>query len=254
MHNLRQHQLLKKMNCEPIDCPICFDTIGVKNNITTECGHKFHASCLMTNISRNGFGCPCCRAVMADEPDDATEVDDYTEVDDDTEVDDYSDDGSDELFADNNDALRGLRLFANRIDGTENDQEDLVAEYQYNERENDLTVVPTLQEFVVVLREQGITYEQLVAYAMMDLDEYTNNTRLMADLDDKSGDLWEKMRTYINNYSHGIEHDAPVEEEPIVPPAEPMRDLPISPIQQIKSYEIEFAVGGGFTIAEDFVR
>lgn len=232
------------MNCEPIDCPICFDLIGEKNNITTECGHKFHASCLMTNISRNGFGCPCCRAVMADEPDDATEVDDEQWVFDETEVDDDSDDGSDELFADDDDALRGLRLFTNLLEGNEHDQEDAVAEYQYNEGRTNVHV-PTFQEFTAALRAKGVTYEQLVANAMMDLDEYNHNIRLMADLDDRTNDLWEKMRTYINSYSHGIE------EEPIVASAEPMCDLHISPIQQIESYEIEFAVGGGFTIAED---
>jgi hypothetical protein len=44
------------------DCPICLDEINeTKNKTITECGHKFHTSCLMKNISLNGFGCPYCR-------------------------------------------------------------------------------------------------------------------------------------------------------------------------------------------------
>ena len=50
-------------------CPICMDDlIGMTNHVTTECGHHFHASCLMQNISHNGFACPYCRNVMIEEP------------------------------------------------------------------------------------------------------------------------------------------------------------------------------------------
>jgi hypothetical protein len=50
-----------------IDCPICLMSIDLngKNFIKTECGHDFHASCLLHNVISNGFSCPCCRAVMA---------------------------------------------------------------------------------------------------------------------------------------------------------------------------------------------
>jgi len=60
------------------------DVIGERNNITTECGHQFHASCIMTNVSRNGFNCPCCRTAMAEEeyPDGESEYDDDDDVDD----------------------------------------------------------------------------------------------------------------------------------------------------------------------------
>jgi L-lysine 2,3-aminomutase len=35
---------------ETIECPICMDPIdGNKNSVVTECGHKFHCSCLMKN-------------------------------------------------------------------------------------------------------------------------------------------------------------------------------------------------------------
>jgi hypothetical protein len=48
------------------ECPICMEGIdATKNCLTTECGHRFHTSCLMTNVATNGFGCPNCRATMA---------------------------------------------------------------------------------------------------------------------------------------------------------------------------------------------
>ena len=180
------------MTTEQIDCPICFDPIGEKNNITTECGHKFHASCLMTNISRNGFGCPCCRTLMVENHNDQNDND---QNDNDQNDNDRNDDDNqmeidemelemDETFAD--DALRGLRLLTNLLEGNEHDQEDVVAEYQYvqqcKEEENR---PPTL------LAQQGITFENLVANALMEHDEYEDNMEL---LDRYTDDLWGKLR------------------------------------------------------------
>lgn len=60
-----------------IECPICMDIIDLNNNcIKTECGHMFHSSCLMKNISHNGFNCPYCRNVMAEEPEEEEDTDD----------------------------------------------------------------------------------------------------------------------------------------------------------------------------------
>ena len=50
-----------------MECPICYDLIETTRNcITTECGHQFHAKCLMKNAHINGFSCPSCRAQMVD--------------------------------------------------------------------------------------------------------------------------------------------------------------------------------------------
>jgi hypothetical protein len=76
---------------ETIDCPICMDPIdGNKNSVVTECGHKFHCSCLMKNSCHNGFDCPMCRSAMVEEmeqDDDEDEEDDeyYSEDDSDAE-------------------------------------------------------------------------------------------------------------------------------------------------------------------------
>lgn len=42
------------------DCSICLETIGEKNNCVTECGHKYHMSCLMKWTMKNN-SCPACR-------------------------------------------------------------------------------------------------------------------------------------------------------------------------------------------------
>ena len=52
---------------EPNECSICMTSIGDINCVTTECGHKFHANCIFTNIQSNGYKCPCCRKQMIED-------------------------------------------------------------------------------------------------------------------------------------------------------------------------------------------
>ena len=159
---------------EPIECPICMECIGGKNCVTTECGHKFHAKCIFTNIDRNGFNCPCCRSIMIEEHDRTEDdesipdlvdddesyydsIDDSTSFDNSTCIDDFI--YEDEPF--NDDALRGLRLLTNLLEGVEHYQEDVVAEYNYvNDSDENSTYfhVPPRQTIERRLREQGVTY------------------------------------------------------------------------------------------------
>ena len=85
------------LDCE---CSICLENIvGVSNKVVTDCGHTFHCKCLMTNITFNGFGCPFCRNVMAeekDDDDDEDEDDEEDEEDDEDDDDDYDDDEDDD--------------------------------------------------------------------------------------------------------------------------------------------------------------
>ena len=63
------YQLFNMMSIEDNICPICLDVMSsARNSVTTECGHTFHCSCLMRNISQNGFNCPYCRTNMAEQP------------------------------------------------------------------------------------------------------------------------------------------------------------------------------------------
>ena len=226
---------------EQAECPICFDCIGEKNNITTECGHKFHASCLMTNASRNGFGCPCCRAVMVEVPDD----DDGSDYSDDDETATLLDE-DEEPFSD--DALRGLRLLTNLLEGNQHDQADVVAEYQYisGEEAEHVTGPAPPREFIEsTLREQGITYEQLVAWIIMDHEEYEEQSD---ELERFAGDLWGRMRIMISNYTPVepeaiIEEPAPEEAPAPVEAPEAIEEFALSPIHiEDEDYDFEFAV------------
>jgi len=187
---------------EQHECPICYDCIGDKNNITTECGHKFHASCLMTNVSRNGFDCPCCRAVMATEAIDNEDGNGsmpplYIADPDDGDDDTLLDEDVEEPFSD--DALRGLRLLTDLLEGSDHNQADVVAEHQYTaDIQNAAPLpVPTHEFMLRAFREQGITYEQLVAWTLMDHDEYEDSH---VNLQSISGDIWGKLRIIITNY------------------------------------------------------
>ena len=120
-------EINKKMMDE---CPICMDAIDPnKNRVTTECGHTFHCSCLMTNVSHNGFACPYCRTAMAEEVEDENEYnDDYS-----TsswyygpEDDDSVDDSSVSVAGPGLEAhvLRGMRWFFQRVDPQEDDEDE----------------------------------------------------------------------------------------------------------------------------------
>lgn len=45
------------------ECPICLEQIGHTNTITTVCGHRFHASCIIQNLYLSD-SCPICRRVI----------------------------------------------------------------------------------------------------------------------------------------------------------------------------------------------
>ena len=101
--------------CENVDCPICMDVIeGNNNRVTTECGHCFHTSCLMTSVAHNGFGCPYCRSKMAEEQEQEEESEYGSEYEEENEEEEYHDY-----------ALRGLRFFTNNLNGEQHDEEDI---------------------------------------------------------------------------------------------------------------------------------
>jgi hypothetical protein len=56
------------MSQEMNNCPICLiDIDDTRNKIITNCGHHFHCLCLMQNVKKNGFACPCCRTLINEE-------------------------------------------------------------------------------------------------------------------------------------------------------------------------------------------
>lgn len=190
--------------CEIVECPICIDEIDMsKNCVKTECGHWFHASCLLTNIAHNGFGCPYCRTVMADEI--ADEEEEYEE-------DDGEEDG---LF--NDSALRGFRFFMNNLEGDNHDEEDVNEEDAEIEDTNVVEVVedaeivaarPTAEFIAQSLLSRGVTMEDLVKCLLTNHEEYEAE---LEQLDRHDGEIFGKMRIIISNYMPPV----PVADTPI---------------------------------------
>ena len=172
------------------ECPICFDPVEVaKNCTTTDCGHCFHTSCLMTSVAHNGFGCPYCRTKMAEEV--AEEESDY---DDEEE--------EEEMFDD--DALRGLRLFTNNLDGDAHDEEDLEEENVYEEENNAVEepaeepTAPSASFVAQKLTQQGVTMEDLVKILLIGHDEYDHQSE---ELERCDNDIFGRLRVIISNYN-----------------------------------------------------
>jgi thiol-disulfide isomerase/thioredoxin len=172
-----------------------------KNFVSTECGHCFHASCLMTNVARNGFGCPYCRTTMAEE----------VEEDEETIEDDMSNDLGEELFDDY--SLRGLRFFMNNVNGEEHDREDVLEEEEDEEIVVEENVVPLPSAAFVTqkLVERGVTMEDLVKALLTSHEEFEDNE----EYDQHEGEIWGKFRIIISNY------EAPSEVEVLVPEPAP---------------------------------
>lgn len=185
-----------------IECPICMDAIEVnKNYITTECGHCFHANCLMKSVAHNGFGCPYCRTTMAEVPDD----------DDD---DASSNEDNEDIY--NNDILRGLRFFNNNLEGIVHDEDDEDAEDDYQtelldaRQPDELDVsIPTTQFVANKLREQGINYDQVVSLIL-----FNNHEEYDIDaLERLDSEVFGKIRRIVSNYTpEQAPEQAPVNE------------------------------------------
>jgi len=76
------------MTLELVECCICYETIGDKNNCVTPCGHKFCFVCLTKSLANNNT-CPCCREVLV-------EVEQDHESEYDSEAESESEDSEDE--------------------------------------------------------------------------------------------------------------------------------------------------------------
>ena len=169
-----------------------------KNCVTTECGHCFHASCLMRNVAHNGFGCPYCRTAMAE---DIEDIEDEEEEDEDAES-----EWSEESVMFDDYALRGLRFFTENLEGIEHDEEDALEEKEDEEeiaeemaeQQNAEAVIRPSPEFIAEkLVSQGVTMEQLVKALLINHREYEAEEEAFIRLDD---DLFGRFRIIISNY------------------------------------------------------
>jgi len=110
----------------------------------------------MKSVAHNGFGCPYCRTAMAEQPE---------EDDDDDSFWADEDDEDEEVFDDY--ALRGFRFFFNNLNGVPHDEDDITAENEDNETIPDeeqvnTNNIPSTEIVAQKLREEGVTFEQLV--------------------------------------------------------------------------------------------
>ena len=179
-------------SCENQECPICMDPIeGAKNSITTECGHAFHATCLMTSVAHNGFGCPYCRTAMAEVPEEEDDDDDDSDGE-------YDDDNIDD------DALRGFRFFMNNLTGEAHEEQDIAEEDVYVEYENNPEPeepgepVPTASFIAQKLIQQGVTMEDMVKIMLLQHEEYEPQTEQFERAD---GEMFGKLRVIISNFT-----------------------------------------------------
>lgn len=213
---------------EQTECPICMDAIDInKNCVTTECGHKFHCSCLMQNAAHNGFGCPFCRTAMAEEPAEEDDEDNWSDV---------SEEDEDELYDDY--VLRGLRFMTNNLEGQPHDILDVAdEEWHLNDNaepsSNTETEVPLPNAAYIAtkLAAQGVTMEQLVKALLVDHGEYEEHG-MFDELDNTNGEIFGKMRIIISNYSPDEPAIAPAatQSQPSTPLPAPV-SVPSAPIR-----------------------
>jgi len=170
--------------CPIKECPICMDDILEVNLVITECGHNFHTSCLMKNAAHNGFGCPYCRTIMAEIPED--EEDELEEDDDD---DDESSVIDEEESPFSNYSLRGMRWLFQRSNNEEIEEEE--------EEEEDAYPAPTSELVAQKLAEQNITFHDIVTCLLAinhqeyeDIDEYHT----------KEDEVFDKIQVIIGNF------------------------------------------------------
>ena len=157
------------------NCSICLEDIGTGNSVITECGHPFHANCLMQNVAFNGFGCPYCRTIMANVPAEYSES-----------VESESDDLEEYI-------LRGFRFFDNQLNGEQHTLEDIREELNYTGSD----VKPTIEEITEKIIEDGVTIQHFVKAMLKDIREYEEDEEEYDRLDDE---LFEKIRNVVIQY------------------------------------------------------
>lgn len=184
------------MSCCNNECAICFDAIDININcITTECNHRFHSKCFLTNAARNGFDCPMCRTELAEKIED----DDYDSDDDDDDSDDNDDDATTVIQP-----LSGFRWLFQRAEGepiNDDDEDDfsdsetlLSDDDDYDDfdwKRNDVNAY-SITEITEKIIEQNISLRDLVAFFV---GPHSNQ---LADCDEFDKNFMKKMSSMLN--------------------------------------------------------
>ena len=204
-----------------IDCPICMDVIEYNTNcVTTECGHCFHASCLMTNVAHNGFECPYCRTVMAEIPEEDSD-------------DEYDSDEENTVF--DEDVLTSFRMFHQRINGEEVEEESEDDSWETDdEEENEQEEIPDAAYVAAKLIERGITFEDLVKNILYLDHSHFNDS--YADYERHSSEIYGQFRIIITQYNPSQSAVLETKEEKKVVDSEAQPKISIAPLVRNVSF------------------
>ena len=186
------------------ECPICMDEIDMsKNSLVTECGHKFHSSCLLQNIAHNGFDCPYCRNLMAQTPTcSESDSEDYMS-DSDNDEDDSGSDSEEEdpreiIYPESHEDY----IFGNFRWLFENTHIDSSATRNSHTDINDSEYSPIVPVAFILnkLRSKGYTMEHLLKCSLLALEEY--NIEEYHELD---GTIFNEIFHVLANYDESDE-------------------------------------------------
>jgi hypothetical protein len=160
-------------------CPICFDDVEMtKNCIITECGHKFHASCLLRSVVHNNLDCPYCRFELVESPE---------EEDDDENEEDEEDEEEEETMI-----FYGFRALFQRAEGEEVEPEFDDEDENENDEERDVPLNYIVDEFT----NRNYNYNDLVNILLTDF--------LFKDHDQRSTDILTVLDDLIDSYEAPI--------------------------------------------------
>jgi hypothetical protein len=207
-------------------CPICMDDLplpSASNRVTTECGHTFHTSCLMASVAHGKYSCPCCRAEMAEEP----EEDEDSEDEDEEYLYHLRRRERERQRLRNIDiGFQGMRLMFQREAGEEleeKDEDDIEDEMEAfaiaeiaagrsgepedaiehggnpddDEDEEAEIIKPSVEYLATALLTQGITMHDMVKIMLLEHEEYEEDDE---DNMEVSDDIFGKLRILISNY------------------------------------------------------
>jgi len=194
------------MTCK--ECPICMDDIMDTNSVVTECGHCFHTSCLMKNVAHNGFGCPYCRSVLAEVPEDEDEDEDEDEEEEEEE----EEEDEDELYSES--SLTSMRMLFQRV------QNEQVEEEEEQVQEEEPRPRPNAEVIEQRLLEQGVTMLDMIKCMLaINHDEYDSED----DYQTKEDEIFSKISLIISDYRNPVLQEPVLIQEPL--PLEPLEPL-----------------------------
>ena len=137
----------------------------------------------MKNAINNGFGCPMCRQIMAEEPEE--------DEDDDNESYESWNQVWSQLQEDN--ALTSFRMFQQRLNNEEVEEEPAEEPVQ----EDDEDEMPTPEYLATKLAEKGITMTDMIKTLLLEHEEYEQDFEVF---ERRNSEMYGEIRRLILHY------------------------------------------------------